>query len=106
MKMSTFSFKALTEICDNPGITIPEFAKRLYPDNPLWHVSRQDGKGKGYKMLRVGQDYLGRLLKAGWVKETFQHTGISKSGRKFYITESGETAIDSFANQIAAKISG
>ena len=100
--MTELSFKSLTIISENSGIAITEFAKKLWADNPLWDEARQDGKGKGYKMIRTGQDYLNRLLKTGWIKQTYHDTGVTKSNRKFYITESGKTAMDDFVNQSAA----
>jgi len=93
MNMTELSFKSLIIICANPGITITEFSKKLWVDNPSWDEARQDGKGKGYKVIRMGQDYLGRLLKTGWVEQTYRNTGISKSNRRFYITKLGMAAM-------------
>jgi len=87
--MTDLNLKALIAIRDNPGITITEFSKFLWPDSDLWNVARKDGKGKGYKVIRNGQNYLGKLLKTGWIREVYTTNCIYRINRKFYLTDNG-----------------
>ncbi|MEY4768673.1 MAG: hypothetical protein RL637_1312 [Pseudomonadota bacterium] len=99
MKMSEVSFNALSIISENAGIGITEFSKQLWPDNKLWNEARKDGKGKGYKMIRTGQSYLNKLLKHDLIKEKYNHSGVSKVDRCFFITEIGKESIINFQKQ-------
>lgn len=96
--MTELSLKALFVIRDNPGIGITEFSKLLWPDSDLWNVSRKDGKGIGYKVIRNGQNYLGKLLKTGLIKEKYTSNGIYRTNRNFFLTEKGVAELELMLN--------
>lgn len=93
--LSESSRKALNIIAVNPGIGITDFARQMWPDSDGWNKPNSAGKNRGYGMIRAGQSYLDRLLKTGLITEKYYHTGLSKQGRRFYITDSGKAELRS-----------